>query len=59
MMELIEDPELVYEIYSEELLYRQHLTTSYKKMITQPKRPKRVFRTIWRYCWKDCKVRFI
>ena len=38
MMERIDDPELVYEIYSEELIYRQHQMESYSKMIKQPKR---------------------
>ena len=53
MMEPIEDPELVYEIGSEELIYRIHQKESYSKMIKQPKRSF-AFKTSWRYCWKDC-----
>ncbi len=55
MMEPLEDPELVYEIGNEELIYRQHQKQSYSKMVSAPKRPKRVFRTCWRYKWKECK----
>lgn len=39
-MELDEDPELVYEIYSEELIFRQHEKASYEKMISAPKKRK-------------------
>lgn len=55
MMERIEDPELVYEIYSEELIYRQKEKLAQVKMKSIPKR-KFAFRTCWRYRWQECSV---
>jgi len=54
MMQLDEDPELVYEVGIEELIYRHHEKESYKKMISAPPRPNGI-----KYFCKSCKVRFI
>lgn len=54
LMVINHDPELVYEIGSEELIARRHDKASYKKMISAPKRIKSVG-----FVCKHCKVRFI
>ena len=57
MMEWVEDPELVYEIGSEELIYRSHQKESYKKMVSASKKKKRVNSP--RFICPKCRVRFI
>jgi hypothetical protein len=54
MLQMDEDPELVYEIGSEELIHRQKEKLAQKKMKEAPKRIKSP-----RFVCYKCKVRFI
>jgi hypothetical protein len=55
MREPLDDPELIYEIGSESLIAKWHDETSYKKMVSAPKRKE----FGWKYRCKKCKVTFI